>query len=135
MSKNPGLAAAVESFVGIRIPLPNGKTFVAGKVLFFLDALRWQELLERYQMGGAGNSYSETLKVIVSEMPTILEVEDMSVVHDLELGEFLDHVVYSFFSHRRSLPGWVQLLKQQDPAPQNAKLPPPATSSSSPSPT
>jgi len=125
---------AVESFVGIRVPLPTGKTFVARKPLFFRDALRWQDLLERYQQGGAGNGYTETLAVIVDELEAKTDPEDMSVCNDLTLGEFLDFVVYSFFSHRRSLPGWmVQLLEQRDQAPQNAKLPPPATSSSSPS--
>lgn len=134
--KKNALASAVEAFVGIRVELPTGAIFRAKKPLLFRDALRWQELLERYTAGGPNNGYSETLGVIVDELEAKTDPEDMSVCNDLTLGEFLDYVVYSFFSHRRSMPGWmVQLLAQRNPAAQNAKLPPPATSPSSPNPT
>lgn len=105
------LAAAVESFVGIRIPLPTGKTFVARKPLFFEDALRWQELFENYQTGK--QPYSATLKVIVTEMKEKTDPEDLSVLQELTLGEFIDWVLLSFFSHRRSVPGWILALAQQ----------------------
>lgn len=108
-------ATAFETFLGIRVELPGGKTFVARQPLLFLDALRWMELLELHHKGG---EYSETLALIVHDLRTKLDVEDLSVLNDLTLGEVHDYVLSSFFSHRRSLPGWmVQLLEQQRPRP------------------
>lgn len=128
--QNRSLAAAVESFIGLRVELPNGKTFVARKPLFFEDAILW---MERLEASANGAPHSETLARIVHDLRTKLDVEDMTVLADLTFGEVHDYVFSSFFSHRRSLPGWMaQLLAQQSPAPQSAKLPPPATSSSSP---
>jgi hypothetical protein len=129
MSKKSNVATAVESFLGIRVDLPSGKQFVAHKPLLFRDAIRWQELLERYQLGAP---YSQTLGVIVTDIETKLEPEDTSVFNELELGEFVDYVVYSFFSHRRSLPGWMVQLAQ-DQAAQQRKQPRPAISLTSPS--
>lgn len=124
-----GITAAVESFVGIRIRLPTGDTFVARKPLLFEDAIRWQELLEQYQAGAA---FSTSLKIILTEIRENLDVEDFSVVKKLTLAETIDWVVYSFFSHRRSVPDWmVQLVKQSQGQP---NLTPPATSTPTPSP-
>jgi len=108
------IAVAREAFLGIRIELPTGKLFVAHKPLLFEDALLWMDRLERHRRGGA---YSETLGLIVHDLKTKLDVEDLSVLNELTLGEVHDYVLSSFFSHRRSLPGWmVQLLKEQRPA-------------------
>lgn len=109
------IAAAVESFLGIRVELPTGKTFVARKVLLFDDAIRWMELLEQHAKGAP---YSESMGRIIKDLREKMEVEDLSVLQDLEFGEFHDYVLMSFFSHRRSLPGWmVQLLAHQHPRP------------------
>jgi len=112
-AKKSSIAAAVESFLGIRVDLPTGKKFVAHKVLLFDDAIRWMELLEQHQKGAP---YSESMALIIKDLREKMDVEDLSVLQDLEFGEFHDYVLMSFFSHRRSLPGWmVALLAQQQP--------------------
>ena len=108
-------AAAREVFLGIRVELPSGKIFVAHQPLLFEDALLWMDRLERHAKGGA---YSDTLGLIIQDLKTKLAVEDLSVLQDMTLGEVHDYVLSSFFSHRRSLPGWmVQLLEEQQRRP------------------
>jgi hypothetical protein len=122
MKTSSAIAAAVEAFVGIRVELPTGKKFVANKPLLFLDAIRWMELLEQHAKGGA---YTETMGIIIKDLRENHDVVDLSVLQDLTFGEFHDYVLMSFFSHRRSLPGWmVQLLEQQR---EMGKEPPAAT--------
>lgn len=96
--------SAFEAFNGLRIPLPNGKTFVTTKPLLFRTALRWLELLDAFNRGAP---YSETLKPILDELPSAVGAEDLSVLEDLTLGEVIDHTVYRFFSQRRAVPEWI----------------------------
>jgi hypothetical protein len=118
-------AAAVEAFIGIRVDLPNGKTFVARKPLYFEDALRWMERLEQ---NANGAPYSETLGLIIQDLRTKLDVEDLSVLTDLTFGEVHDYVFSSFFSHRRSLPGWMEALLEQHKSQRRSAPPTPAPS-------
>jgi hypothetical protein len=120
------IAGAVESFIGIRVALPNGKMFVARKPLYFEDALLWMERLEQ---NANGAPYSETLKLIVDDLKTKLDVEDLTVLQDLTFGEVHDYVFSSFFSHRRSLPGWMEALLAQQASQRRSATPPSASSS------
>jgi hypothetical protein len=118
---------AREVFLGIRIKLPTGKEFVARKPLLFDDCLRWMELVEQYLTGDL--PYTKSLKLIIQDLPKV-DPEDLSVLQGLTPGEFLDFVVYSFFSHRRWRPGWIQQL--MDEALATAAKNPPASSAPSP---
>jgi len=103
-------AAAAEAFLGIRVELPTGKTFVCRKPVLFVDGLRWIELFEAWQKGV---EYSKSLGIIVKELPAVADPVDMSVLEGLTVAEFVDWVVCSFFSHRRFVPGWIQALIAQ----------------------
>lgn len=132
MPKQPSsLAAAVDTFIGLRIELPRQLgTFVCRKPLFFEDGLRWQELWEEYQLGV--KPYSATLKVIVGEMQAKCDPENWGILNGITLGEFCDYVVLSFFSHRPSVPGWLAaMVAERLPAPaeQTPASPPAATPS------
>lgn len=104
------VAEAREAFVGVRIQLVTGKVFETRKVLLFPDALRWADLLERFDRG---EPMSVTIVPILQELETQLEAVDMSVLDELTLGEVLN-VLYRFFSQRRTP---AQLASQQPASP------------------
>jgi len=104
---------ARDAYVGVEVPLPNGKT-VTGKPVPYRDGMRLLVLSEAFLAGGAPTDTLVPMLAQFEQLTGITGEKLETLCPGISLGEVLD-VAQRFFYWRRTAP----IVVPQNPSPSN----------------